>query len=66
VDRSTFHIKDSSVIHNHLTGISLVGEGSHAIIEDTQISGNATLPIDAAEDRIELRGENQIIEGAAP
>lgn len=54
------------MIHNHLTGISLVGEGSHAIIEDTQISGNATLPIDAAEDRIELRGENQIIEGAAP
>lgn len=63
IDRSTFHIKDSSVSHNHLTGISLVGDGSHAIIEDTQILGNATLPIDASEDRIELRGENEITEG---
>ena len=45
---------------NGLTGVSLVGEGAFARIEDTEIKLNATEPIDAPPGRVELVGRNAI------
>ncbi len=60
VDRAKFHISSSIVSANHLTGLSMVGDGAHAIVENTTITGNATIAIDAAHEKLELRGANVI------
>ena len=61
VDRAKLLVKKCSVKRNHLTGISLVGEGSYAQIEDTYIEGNATAAIDAPPGQVSFRGSNNVV-----
>lgn len=60
VDRAKFNIRESMINSNFLTGVSLVGEGAHSVIENTQIKGNATNPIDCSPGKVELKGKNDI------
>ena len=60
MDRAKFNMIECIINSNFLTGVSLVGDGAHSIVENTQIKGNATNPIDCSPGKVEFRGKNDI------